>query len=173
MCKHSLESYSQRKAVEGETLVVSAGGHGGMFSPPDGSVQLACVIHGTKLTIEDFDIRAGAAHGFSERGPVSITNYIGRKDFVVTFIDGRKSSLVGADCIKFDELFVPVAWLKPGTRVYVGVKATLSDKLKLDEKSLRSVSADIEREEPIVEHQMPEHRLTGRRRTFDRAEGDD
>lgn len=175
MCKHSLEEYTQRQAVKGETIVVSAALHGqGMFAPKDGSKQLACVLDKTVLTIEKFQPVINVTKGYNAVGAngMDIQSYVGKR-LVVEFRDGRYTP-IGHDCIFIDrEILVPVAWLKRGTEAYVGIKEvpkTLDEKLHLDDASIKGAALDAM--EPIVEHQAPkEMTLVPRRKDY--AEGDD
>lgn len=176
MCKYSLEGYSTRKAVVGETLVANehkARGHGCLTQPNTPSNgTLTCVRDGTTLTIDKLEfVRKGAAEflhawGFSREA----LDYIGQR-VVVKLRDGRGQAH-GIDYMTIvgTHVHFPLVLLKHGLEVYVGEKIvpkTLDEKLGLDAKSLRAIAADDpkdkddeEKKEKKEEEEKPEPQRT-------------
>lgn len=165
MCKYSLESFATRSTTAGETLVANqhqgASGHGCLTRDAQDRT-LTCVQHGTLLTIEKLEFSPQhevLIHNRSHYCQGDVLALVGQR-VVVKMIDGRNLRH-GMDSLATNngEVF-PLVFLKPGTPVYVGVKAvapTLDEKLALDAQSLRAMAADMNGDpEPKPEDDKPQ-----------------
>jgi hypothetical protein len=158
MCKYSLEAYKTRKAVRGETLVVgqhSGRNHGVLTKPgTEFTGTLTCVRDGQKLTIENVEFQPGATETvFINYGLNPDALNLTGKRAVFELVDGTNHR-IGMDLLRISHnLQFPLAWIKPGTEVHVGVKrvkkeVTLDEKLGLDMKSLRRAAVDMGANDP-------------------------
>lgn len=166
MCEGSVYVQHRRATDREELTLKSIPDYGikGFYQTDKASDRLVCTLPNTNIVIDEVRLQSRAAAHPAYAG------LQGKRNVEATLVGMGRSG----DSIRIGNANIAFGYFLDGMTIGIGRPiVTLDDKLGLDDKSLRSVSADIEREEPIVEHQMPEHRLTSRRRTFDRADGDD
>ena len=163
MCEGSV--YVQhRRSTEREELVLKTIPDYGMkgFYPLPGSEagMLVCTLPKTNIVIDEVRLIARVAAN------PTYAALQGKRNVEATLVGGGRFG----DSIRIGNANIAFGYFLDGMTIGIGRPViTLDDKLHLDDKSLRSVSADIEREEPIVAHQEPRRR----RRILDTQEGDD
>ena len=166
MCEGSVYVQHRRSTEREELTLKSIPDYNmkGFYQTDKASNRLVCTLPGTKIVVDE--VRFTARTTQIRRG-ITPTVKQGDRDVPATL---RGIGSRAGDAIEFEDgSAYHLAHFLDGMTIGIGRPVmTLDDKLHLDDKSLRSVSADIEREEPIVEHQAPR-----RRRILDTQEGDD